>query len=573
MEVVTIMTVTLALHLHSHFRFSIISFSMFFPFGVFLFAHVQVNHQNHLNVTMQWQWCSKPWDPKECNHWIKIFWISNAIKHSCAPLISLVETWTKPTDSLEIEGFKIVHRRDCIDKRKPFGQIIYLKNNLKYENITERCEYSEKDHIEYCSIKIDDICFISVYNSPNSSFDVLKRHLHEVISISKKFCEDIVVVGDFNINLKIKANHKFIEYMESFGLTLINKLNKSSTNAKTQIDYCFSNVNDFKADYFESLTSFHKPIWISKHEALSESHLSDSDMMEVDEEFFFNQHRIVDENEELVVDKTFHLEDLQLSDQSDSMEINEQSSFENYEVIDLTSRNILDHFLLLDPNITVDTDKLSSQAQIINGLMKKSPVITVHNRDLSVRLMSRAEYSVQAFDSVYARTRTTADGNCLYSSLSILNIGSEKLTHSMRLLAVYAMINNRDYFQLLCALLNSSLKEQLQRTMSNTVWGGEVQIQALSIALSHPIYSYTKFSSDPTNRHFIPLNISLQDLVDRFSKGSSGGHLRYIGYKADTNKLAFCLFYNGTHYDALLPFLNNPQQFVPHFDIINMSLW
>ena len=277
---------------------------------------------------------------------------------SCASMISLVETLTKSADSLEIEAFKIIHRRDCIDKRKPFGQTTYLKNDLKYENITERCEYSEKDHIEYCSIKIDDICFISVYNSPNSSFDVLKRHLHEVISISKKFCEDIVVVGDFNINLKIKANHKFIEYMESFGLTLINKLNKSSTNAKTQIDYCFTNMANAKSDYFESLTSFHKPIWISKHEAVSESHLSDSDMMEVDEEFFFNRHRIVNENEELDVGKTFHLEDLQLSDQSDSMEINEQSSFENYEVTDLTSRNILDHFLLLDLNITVDTDKL-----------------------------------------------------------------------------------------------------------------------------------------------------------------------------------------------------------------------
>ena len=80
---------------------------------------------------------------------------------SCASMISLVETWTKP-----------------------FGQITYLRNNLKYENITERCEYSEKDHIEYCSIKIDDICLISVYNSPNSSSDVLKRHLHEVKSVS-----------------------------------------------------------------------------------------------------------------------------------------------------------------------------------------------------------------------------------------------------------------------------------------------------------------------------------------------------------------------------------------------------
>ena len=192
-----------------------------------------------------------------------------------ASMISLVETWTKPSDSLEIEGFKVIHRRDCNDTRKPFGQITYLKNDLKYENITERCEYSGKDHIEYSSIKIDDICIISVYNSPNSSFDVLKRHIKEVISISKQFCENIIVVGDFNINLKIKTNHKFIEYMESFDLTLINKLNKSSTNAKTQIDYCFTNMNDLKSDYFESLTSFHKPIWIRKHEVLTEFHVDE----------------------------------------------------------------------------------------------------------------------------------------------------------------------------------------------------------------------------------------------------------------------------------------------------------
>ena len=150
----------------------------------------------------------------------------------CASLISLVETWTKSSDSLEIEGFKIIRRRDCHDKRKPFGQIIYVKNHLQYENIMERYEYVGEDHTEYCSIKIDDICFISVYNSPNSSFAVLKKHLHEVISISKKFSDKIIIVGDFNINLKITANHRFIEFMESFGLLLINKLNESSTNAE-----------------------------------------------------------------------------------------------------------------------------------------------------------------------------------------------------------------------------------------------------------------------------------------------------------------------------------------------------
>ncbi|CAM4988548.1 unnamed protein product, partial [Rotaria socialis] len=66
--------------------------------------------------------------------------------------------------------------------------------------------------------------------------------------------------------------------------------------------------------------------------------------------------------------------------------------------------------------------------------------------------------------------------------------------------------------------------------------------------------------------------LSLQELVDRFIKGTAGGHLKYIGYNSDKDKLGLCIYYNGSHYDALLPFRHNPQQFVPHFDIINMSL-
>ncbi|CAF3769225.1 unnamed protein product [Rotaria sordida] len=381
--------------------------------------------------------------------------------------------------------------------------------------------------------------------------------------------------------------------MESFGLTLINKLNKNSTNAKTQIDYCFTNGNGLKSDYFESLTSFHKPIWIRKREILTGIHVDEikqirtdipfnlkdlriydqSDMMEVDEEFSSDRYKIVDENEQTDIDTTFNLKDRHTNDQSDMMEIDEQSSFANYENIDSNSRKILDHFLLVpDFNSTTDTDQISNQVQIINDLIGKSPFITMHNKDQSVPLKSKTEYSVQAFDSVYARTRTTADGNCLYSSLSIINIGSEKLIHSMRLLAVNAVINNSDYFQTLCKVLDYSFEEQLKRAATNTIWGGEVQIQALSIALSHPIYSYIQFDNNPKNRHYTPLNISVHELIDRFNKGTAGGHLKYIGYKSDMNKLGFCIYYNGTHYDALLPFQDNPQQFVPHFDLINMSL-
>ena len=50
----------------------------------------------------------------------------------------------------------------------------------------------------------------------------------------------------------------------------------------------------------------------------------------------------------------------------------------------------------------------------------------------------------------------------------------------------------------------------------------------------------------------------------------SESNINTVGYIY--NKLGFCIHYNGFHYDALLPFEDNPQQFVPHFDLITMTL-
>ncbi|CAF2084958.1 unnamed protein product [Rotaria magnacalcarata] len=493
-------------------------------------------------------------------------------------MISLVETWTKPSDSLEIEDFKIVHRRDCHDVRKPSG----------------RYEYSGKDHIEYSSIKVDDICIISVYNSPNSSFDVQRRHMNEVITISKRFCDNIIVVGDFNINLKIKINNKSIECMKSFGFSSNNTLNKDSTNAKTQIDYCFTNMKDVKSGYFESLTSFHKSIWIRKYKILSKSYFHEIKnihknvtsiindevtlddqfgTMDIDDKFVFESYETDDKNEQIDLDMSFQLEDLKVNEPFDTMETEEKSFPTNYEIMDSHLRNILDHFLLLlEFDKTAETTQISNQTRIIDDIIEKSPFITVHNKDRSVKIRPKIEYSVEAFDALYAPTHTTGDGNCLYSSLSIIKIGPEELTHSMRLLAVNAVINNSNHSKTICRLLNYSFEEQLKRTATNEQWGGEVQIHALSIALRQPIYSYVEFLDNPKRVHYIPSNISTQDLIKRFDDGTAGSHFKYIGYKSDMNKPSLCIHFTGIHYDALLPFSNNPHQVVPKNDIIDMSL-
>lgn len=66
----------------------------------------------------------------------------------------------------------------------------------------------------------------------------------------------------------------------------------------------------------------------------------------------------------------------------------------------------------------------------------------------------------------------------------------------MRLLAVDPMIKNNDHFKRLCKVLNFLLEEQMERTAMSEKWGGEVQIQALSIASFRRIYSYVLFDNN-----------------------------------------------------------------------------
>jgi hypothetical protein len=37
----------------------------------------------------------------------------------------------------------------------------------------------------------------------------------------------------------------------------------------------------------------------------------------------------------------------------------------------------------------------------------------------------------------------------------------------------------------------------MKKTAMDKKWGGEIQIHALSIALSHPIYVYNQFDNNP----------------------------------------------------------------------------
>ena len=125
------------------------------------------------------------------------------------------------------------------------------------------------------------------------------------------------------------------------------------------------------------------------------------------------------------------------------------------------------------------------------------------------------------------------------------------------------MLSNRERLKTMRNGLNCSFKELIKITAADEKWGGEVQIPALPIALSHPIYSDNKFDNNPDYGHYIPSVISIQEMIDRFDQRTAGSNLKYIGYKSDMNKLSLCIHFTGNHNDALLPVVNNPQEFIP----------
>jgi hypothetical protein len=112
-------------------------------------------------------------------------------------------------------------------------------------------------HVESSAILYVDIVVVFAYKSPKVTvytlIDVL-QNVFESCDTSK-----MILVGDFNINFK--NCRSLCNFTDRYGLKMI-LLDTSSTDRGTQIDLCFSNVGSVVASYYESVSSYHKPIWI-----------------------------------------------------------------------------------------------------------------------------------------------------------------------------------------------------------------------------------------------------------------------------------------------------------------------
>ena len=128
------------------------------------------------------------------------------------PLDYLVISETKleesfPNAQFKLNGYEIRARRD---RHKHGGELIEFvrqgficKRSKKYEPNYSECIYSE-----FTISKRKWICF-SIYRPPSTeNIKRLFEEMNEVISKALYKCENLIVMGDFNIDIKISNSDK-----------------------------------------------------------------------------------------------------------------------------------------------------------------------------------------------------------------------------------------------------------------------------------------------------------------------------------------------------------------------------
>ena len=96
---------------------------------------------------------------------------------------------------------------------------------------------------------------------------------------------------------------------------------------------------------------------------------------------------------------------------------------------------------------------------------------------------------------------TTADGNCFYSTLSIILFGNEINNEILKCCCFFIICENFEYFESLiaCVKYTETLDQMIESLFKEKSWANEVIIWSSSLLLNRPIIS---FSIKPSNQAF-----------------------------------------------------------------------
>lgn len=168
-------------------------------------------------------------------------------------VVCLNETWLNEEEIsfLDFQGYVPV-TFFCRDFKTGGGNLIFVRNNIRVTPITWLNKMSVEGHFEICGVKIPknskyykNLIILSVYRPPAGNISIFLDKLEIVLHNFDKENVDLVLTGDFNIDLLTEKNPTklFLELTDAFDLFFLNKdPTRRDKNTSTNIDNCFTNI-------------------------------------------------------------------------------------------------------------------------------------------------------------------------------------------------------------------------------------------------------------------------------------------------------------------------------------------
>ena len=191
-----------------------------------------------------------------------------------ANLLILTETWFKHCTDIIIGGYNIVAKTSRNTSSSGVG--IYMRDEeIAAEKLVHKsliiCTNQTRNVGDLCGItligKHKEIDVFGIYVDNGTNLETIKEFmlisLHEYRQdINGNRCKKPMLIGgDFNLNLKIVENVKFLEFVvNKWGLTLQNDIHESTTLKNSTIDLILSRETRCTLKLYITYFSYHKAI-------------------------------------------------------------------------------------------------------------------------------------------------------------------------------------------------------------------------------------------------------------------------------------------------------------------------
>ncbi|XP_050508895.1 uncharacterized protein LOC114333711 [Diabrotica virgifera virgifera] len=169
---------------------------------------------------------------------------------------------------INISGFSLANFF-CRVEKKQGGVAIYVKENLMYSSLNLN-EYNVEQTSEFCAIYIPSMRtnVLTVYRSGNGDCDLFLVNFENVIAFLLNKADKLIILGDFNINFKIKSDSSYDiqNLLMSFGLEItINDYTRITSQSSSCIDNIMTNFSEniYRVGVFEPCFSDHRAQFIS----------------------------------------------------------------------------------------------------------------------------------------------------------------------------------------------------------------------------------------------------------------------------------------------------------------------